>query len=156
MTRLWEVTELPRRHDGKPDGGRQHDKLRDEERRLRLRRRQRLERIDPAEALYDQHENVEPLSDRGGDDENPVPHADEAKHITSKHREQQHDERQDTDDDSRCHLLEWKAESGQAGQDREQQEPGHPGSRRRPAAMATRTTNPETIPIRLMRTWIVV
>jgi hypothetical protein len=96
------------------DEQREHRELRDQERRLLLRRRERVEESDFHERLRHADEAVEPA--RGGcrDDIDPAPRTGEAKQIERCDREREQHEGNDADDPRRIEAERRQRESSRA------------------------------------------
>src|SRR5882762_9209156 len=75
------------RQESERDKRRQHHKLCNDKRGLRLRRRQRMQERQLPKSLNDRHENIEIERDHGGDDVDPAPRCGELKRVKGNNSE---------------------------------------------------------------------
>src|SRR5262245_27296122 len=106
------------RPDTQEDKQRQHRQLCNEEWRLRLRRRQRLQESKLLKSLHHTDEDVEVKRDHRADHIDPAPTILQMEDVERQHGERQHDERNDG------HHMRWqqarkrKEQAGHTGQNR--------------------------------------
>jgi hypothetical protein len=112
------------------DEDNQDGALADEERRLRLGRRQIVQCRHFQEALEDQDEAVQVQRRRGGDHIDPAPGAGEMKQVIGPDRDGEKNELENADGARRVEAERRQRKAGGAGQNRRQQEQGGPAAER--------------------------
>src|SRR5438874_2014537 len=105
-------------HDAKHDENSEHDALRDQERRLGLRRRQRCEERQLLERLDDPDEYIQIESYRCSDYIDPAPVSRQVTGIEREERDRQHDQRYRADDMRRQNAIARKEVPGHTRQNR--------------------------------------
>ena len=115
-----------------------HDDLRNEERRFRLRRRQRMQGWNLRERLNDGDEAVQVERHHCRDHVDPPPRAIEVKDVIGGDGHGEQDQRENADHAGRVEAERRQGKARYAGQDRGGEKQGGPAAKRAPGQQAVK------------------
>ena len=118
--------EPDRGYDCEQYGNQEDDELREFERRLGLRRGQRMQRRNFFKRLHHQHEQIEVKTNHGADDVDPAPRPCEMLCVTRENRKCEERQRYDAETDGRRETMKREKESCDRRRDGRYQKPFRP------------------------------